>query len=101
MAITVTNAGPDADTLHVQPTAWFRNTWARDPDASRPSMAAGDTDGSAPEVLFRANETNTSRLFGAEPITPYPKDGINDTSSTTRLRSIPAGPAPSAQCGTG
>ena len=30
MAITVTNAGPDADTLHVLPTAWFRNTWAWD-----------------------------------------------------------------------
>jgi hypothetical protein len=100
MAITVTNAGPDADTLHVLPTAWFRNTWAWDPDAARPSMAAGDTDGSvaiehpfvgtlelvadagpdgaAPEVLFCENETNTSRLFGGEAITPYPKDGIND-----------------------
>src|SRR5580693_144743 len=101
MAITVTNAGPDADTLHVLPTAWFRNTWAWDTDAPRPSMAAaGDTDGSvaiehpflgtlelvadagpdgaAPEVLFFENETNTRRLFGAEPLTPYPKDGIND-----------------------
>ena len=28
MAISVTNAGPDADTLHVLPTAWFRNTWS-------------------------------------------------------------------------
>ena len=28
MKITVTNAGPDADTLHVLPTAWFRNTWS-------------------------------------------------------------------------
>jgi hypothetical protein len=100
MTITVTNAGPDADTLHVLPTAWFRNTWAWDPDAQKPSMAAGAADGSVtiehpfigtlelvadagpdgavPEVLFCENETNTSRLFGAEPITPYPKDGIND-----------------------
>ena len=100
MTITVTNAGPDADTLHVLPTAWFRNTWSWDPDAPKPSMAAGDADGSVtiehpfigtlelvadagpdgavPEVLFCENETNTSRLFGTEPITPYPKDGIND-----------------------
>jgi Mannosylglycerate hydrolase MGH1-like glycoside hydrolase domain len=100
MTITVTNAGPDADTLHVLPTAWFRNTWAWDPDAQKPTMAAGDADGSVtiehpflgtlelvadagpdgavPEVLFCENETNTSRLFGTEPITPYPKDGIND-----------------------
>ena len=28
MTISVTNAGPDAATLHVLPTAWFRNTWS-------------------------------------------------------------------------
>ncbi|MFI5042718.1 MAG: glucosidase, partial [Acidimicrobiales bacterium] len=26
--IDVTNAGPDPDTIHVLPTAWFRNTWS-------------------------------------------------------------------------
>jgi hypothetical protein len=30
MTISVTNAGPDAATLHVLPTAWFRNTWSWD-----------------------------------------------------------------------
>ena len=30
MAVRVTNAGPEADTLHVLPTAWFRNTWSWD-----------------------------------------------------------------------
>ena len=99
MAISVTNAGPDADTLHVLPTAWFRNTWSWEPDAPRPAMeATGNTavgiehpflgrlelladpgpGGAAPAVLFCENETNTRRLFGAEPVTPYPKDGIND-----------------------
>ena len=34
--------------------------------------------GAAPSLLFCENETNTARLFGAEPVTPYPKDGIND-----------------------
>ena len=28
--------------------------------------------------LFCENETNLARLYGAAPITPYPKDGIND-----------------------
>jgi hypothetical protein len=99
MKISVTNAGPDADTLHVLPTAWFRNTWAWEVDAPKPAMeAAGGTsvgiehpflgqleliadtgpDGAPPTALFCENETNTKRLFGGDPITPYPKDGIND-----------------------
>jgi len=99
MSVQVTNAGPDAETVHVLPTAWFRNTWSWDEGAPRPSMAATDAGsvavghpflgalelaggsgpgGAAPSLLFCENETNTARLFGAEPVTPYPKDGIND-----------------------
>jgi Mannosylglycerate hydrolase MGH1-like glycoside hydrolase domain len=99
MAISVTNQGPDTDSLHVLPTAWFRNTWSWDVNAPRPDLAAtGDTavdirhpfcgelelladagpGGTAPIPLFCENETNVARLFGAPPITPYPKDGIND-----------------------
>src|SRR6202046_280749 len=41
--ITATNAGPDADTLHVLPTAWFRNTWSWDAGEPKPLMRlAGD-----------------------------------------------------------
>ncbi len=32
----------------------------------------------APELLFCENDSNVTRLDGAPPITPYPKDGIND-----------------------
>jgi hypothetical protein len=99
IVIRATNAGPDADTLHVLPTAWFRNTWSWDVDAPKPRLRAGPdrsvsiahpflgelellagagVDGSVPLVLFCENETNTSRLFGAPPSTPFPKDGIND-----------------------
>ncbi len=99
MKISITNAGPDADTLHVLPTAWFRNTWSWEMNEPRPSMrATSDTtvgiehpflgqldllaedgpDGVPPTALFCENETNHQRLYGAEPITPYPKDGIND-----------------------
>ncbi|GFZ49966.1 Uncharacterized protein JCM24511_07369 [Saitozyma sp. JCM 24511] len=99
ITVTVANAGPEADTLHVLPTAWFRNSWSWDNDAPKPVMAAaGETsariehpflgplellagnapDGTAPALLFCENETNFSRLYAAAPVTPYPKDGIND-----------------------
>ena len=99
MTISVTNQGPDADTLHVLPTAWFRNTWSWEVDEPRPAMSAtGDAavgiehpflgpleliagrgpDSRVPDALFCENETNVTRLFGGPPVTPYPKDGIND-----------------------
>ena len=98
MTVRVTNAGPEADTLHVLPTAWFRNTWSWDADAPKPGLWAGDDgsvlvdhpifgdlellpgpgpDGTAPRLLFCENETNVARLYGAPP-TPFPKDAIND-----------------------
>ena len=39
MVVQVTNAGPEADTLHVLPTAWFRNTWSWDSAAPRPARS--------------------------------------------------------------
>jgi hypothetical protein len=41
-------------------------------------IAGPGPDGTGPTVLFCENETNLARLYGAEPITRYPKDGIND-----------------------
>ncbi|MDX6422240.1 MAG: hypothetical protein QOG28_6860 [Trebonia sp.] len=105
--VKVTNAGDDADTIHVLPTAWCRNTWSWD-DSAKPAMqiaadgtgraddsasgvdiehpflgplellAATASDGTAPKPLFCENETNNQRLFGAASVTQYPKDGIND-----------------------
>jgi hypothetical protein len=40
LSVQVTNAGPDRETLHVLPTAWFRNTWSWDADAPRPELVA-------------------------------------------------------------
>jgi hypothetical protein len=99
MSVTVTNAGPDADTLHVLPSAWFRNTWSWDVRAARPVLEArgqasirvahpflGELemlggpapDGADPRLLFCENETNDQRLYGVPSRTPWPKDGIND-----------------------
>jgi hypothetical protein len=95
LTIRVTNAGPVADTVHVLPTAWYRNTWAWGIDGeTRPELRL---DGAGrittahpflgpleivaqgePQVLFCENETNTERLFGTASATPTPKDGIND-----------------------
>jgi hypothetical protein len=99
MEISVTNVGPDEETLHVLPHLWFRNTWAWDVGARRPVLRAVDdgrvlvdhprfgalvwevdatADGTAPGLLFCENDTNTRRLYQAEVSPRYPKDGIND-----------------------
>jgi hypothetical protein len=104
MSISVTNAGPVTETLHVLPTSWFRNTWSWGDGSGKPALAAAEgepagtvvidiahpfvgpleliagpaPDGALPAALFCENETNVARLFGTDPITAYPKDGIND-----------------------
>jgi Glycosyl hydrolase family 63 C-terminal domain len=90
--VSVRNAGPDAATLHVLPTLWFRNRWSWDPSIDRPqireqsgALVAEDarigrmtlTGSGTPEQLFCDNETNTERLWRSAGPT-YPKDGIND-----------------------
>src|SRR5262245_58017276 len=99
MVVRVTNAGPDAEVLHVLPTAWYRNTWVWEIDAERPELRRGEaatvltehpflgplelaadaaSDGTDPTLVFCENETNTRRVFGYESSVAYPKDGIND-----------------------
>lgn len=90
--LTIRNPGPDAATLHVLPTLWFRNTWAWGLDDRRPSisLAGGSLEArhhslgsihlcgdGTPTPLFCNNETNTRRLWGVDG-DPYPKDGIAD-----------------------
>ena len=88
MRVTAHNRGPEAATLHLLPTLWFRNTWHD--GSARPSIAA-DGDGALAshdalggwrfeadgELLFCDNETN-ARRFGEAGGAPYPKDAIND-----------------------
>jgi hypothetical protein len=103
--VSATNRGPEAATLHLLPTLWFRNTWAWGYDDRRPVLTAVTPEAGqagqesarfvhvqhhelgeywlacegTPELLFTENETNTRRLWGIENHTPFVKDGIHET----------------------
>ena len=94
--VTVHNRSPNPGVLHLLPTLWFRNTWSWLPDEPRPHLSR--VPAAAPVVmaehqglgtfylhaepattlLFCENETNTTRLWGADSTTAFPKDGIGD-----------------------
>jgi hypothetical protein len=92
--ITVHNRGPEAATLHLLPTIWFRNTWSWGGDVKHPVLrqaGAGMIAASHPELgermlhiegnaalLFTENETNTDRLVHVPNQSPYVKDAFNN-----------------------
>jgi hypothetical protein len=99
MQIRVVNRGPDAATLHVLPTVWFRNTWAWQHGTHVPALRQVESSDhaasvvraetrrygtrfvcfdEAPEVVFTDNETNLQRCYGTVHGPAYAKDGIND-----------------------
>jgi len=95
--ITVHNRGPEAATLRLLPTVWFRNTWSFEPGAPRPVLRAapGPPGLSVIEVShdrlgprwwcclgehplrFTENDTNAELLFGGVNESAYVKDGID------------------------
>jgi len=96
--ISVCNRGPEAATIHVLPTLWFRNTWTWWPDTPKPSLKQITSKNGYPLVaashtqlgerylycekdtplLFTENETNNERIFGTRNAGPHVKDGINN-----------------------
>src|SRR5262245_60548589 len=95
--VTVDNRGPEAATLHVLPTLWFRNTWSWGTDGPKLGLRRvqgprgvsvvaaahaelGDRalycDGEPP-LLFTENETNTERIFGKPNGSPWVKDAFS------------------------
>ena len=97
--ISVSNRGPEAATLHLLPTLWFRNTWSWDVGVHRPRLRGTDRpDGTkvitvenpalpgayrlfvenASTVLYTENETNRRRLYGTENSDLYVKDAFHD-----------------------
>jgi hypothetical protein len=96
--ITIHNHGPEAATLHVLPTLWFRNIWSWDTKVERPLLRKGAGNRSAsvitaehpmlgvwslccegaPNLLFTENDSNSELLLHIPNPSPYVKDGIND-----------------------
>ena len=101
--ISVANRGPEAATLHLLPTLWFRNTWSWDQGGKKPELKgetgkggsvirAHHTDPIFQEsladyemycegdatLLFTENETNYGRLFNAPNASPFVKDAFNN-----------------------
>ena len=90
--ITAANRGPEAATIHLLPTVWFRNTWSWGNGGKRPILQQSSESSieleypgfgrrrlvceGTPETLFTENDTNFHRLFGGK--SGYAKDGIND-----------------------
>ncbi len=103
--MTVSNRGPDAATLHLLPTLWFRNTWSwgcgpsgTDSCSIKPVLKANgergltatheelgryvlqvDTgpDSKSPTILFTDNISNSERLWGVPSEAPYRKDAFH------------------------
>ncbi|PYK65369.1 MAG: glucosidase, partial [Verrucomicrobia bacterium] len=101
--ITATNRGPEAATLHLLPTIWFRNTWSwgcahegcslkprirRHKDANlleathetlgKFFLAVGTAEGrSLPPFLFTENESNSPLLWGAVEDGAFAKDAFH------------------------
>ena len=112
--VTVVNRGPEAATLHLLPTLWYRNTWSWDEDASKPLLAAApgatissgpltilaseeglgdavlDIERTSPEdrLLFTENETNDERIFGTPNSTPYVKDAFHSFLINGRAEAV-------------
>ncbi|MGA8380243.1 MAG: glucosidase, partial [Stellaceae bacterium] len=96
--ISIANRGPEAATIHVLPTLWFRNTWAWWPGPAKPMLRQTAASNGVPTIaaahpelggwylqfdgdpplLFTENETNNERIFGTPNTTRYVKDGIGE-----------------------
>ena len=93
--ITATNHGPEAASINLLPTIWFRNTWSWNQNGTAKPSLRKVNDGAielevgdlgkrwlhcddSPELLFTENDTNTQRLFNSANGSQFVKDGIND-----------------------
>jgi hypothetical protein len=101
--MTVANRGPEAATIHLLPTLWFRNTWSWGcthegcevkpriervgdnalstwhPTLGRFHFVAGPGPGrKMPPILLTENETNLQRLWGVPNAGPLVKDAFHE-----------------------
>jgi hypothetical protein len=117
--ITVANRGPEAATLHLLPTVWFRNTWSwgctHEGCEVKPRIESDNAggviakhatlgefraladvphDGKVPPVLFTENETNSDRLYGFANASPNTKDAFHEYVVNGRTDAV----SPSGHC---
>ncbi len=115
--ITVANQGPEAATLHLLPTLWFRNTWSwgcvHEGSEAKPTIeragpgelktrhptlgacrfaAAPGPDGEFPNFVFTENETNAERLFKQKGQGLQKKDAFHDYVIRGRTEQLNARP---------
>ncbi|HEX9425895.1 MAG TPA: hypothetical protein VF899_21835, partial [Pyrinomonadaceae bacterium] len=93
--ITATNHGPEAASINLLPTIWFRNTWSWNQNGTAKPSLRKVQEGTielevtglgkrwlycdeSPELVFTENDTNTQRLFNSANGSHFVKDGIND-----------------------
>jgi hypothetical protein len=91
--VEVYNRGPEAATLQVLPTVWFRNRWSWGYTDEKPELHRGSGGieldepyygrrwlyaQGEPELLFTDNESNAPRLWGAAGTARFFKDGIGE-----------------------
>jgi hypothetical protein len=93
--ITVSNRGPEAATIHVLPTLWFRNTWSWGPSVHpKPEIVQTDDQrlvamhatlgrfyfesAEAVPRLFTENETNVEKVFGSANSARFTKDAFHE-----------------------
>jgi hypothetical protein len=100
--ISVSNRGPEAATLHLLPTLWFRNTWMWSDAGKKPVLNGTQKKGLSvisahhtdplfqesladynlycegdPSLLFTENDSNNEKLFGTKNASPYVKDAFH------------------------
>ncbi|HUQ94718.1 MAG TPA: hypothetical protein VM120_23760 [Bryobacteraceae bacterium] len=105
--IRVVNRGPDAATLHLIPTLWFRNMWSWDGAKKRPMLWQVDAnvieaeeetlgrylltfEGTQETLLFTENETNTERLYGHASGRGHYKDAFHEYVIQGRHQAVSA-----------
>ena len=95
--VQIANRGPEAQTIHVLPHLWFRNTWWMGADLPMPELRALDAHQGAaviaaqhdalgsmylyaedsPALYFTENASNNERIFGTPNAAPYVKDAFH------------------------
>ncbi len=93
MRVTAHNRGPEAATLHVLPTLWFRNTWSWGDEVVKPALEAIDDDSvrvSHPDLgdwMLEVDGSGTSSSARTRPTTrgcsePPTRPRMSKTGST-------------------